>query len=110
MVIIWLAFSALTDVIIAVSLVRHLVSHIVSLAAEDNSSREARCSVTKGLALPQQTTLSTVSSVVRPSARGRILFLHQAHPVYAVTVQTGSVTAVFAIVDMICFLATVRVQ
>ncbi len=106
-VIVWLAFSAVADCAITVALVWHLVSDVNSESASRQLNLRRSVS-TRPASLPR-TTSSTGSSGVSLTSHVDSPTPDRDHPLAAVTVQTGLITAVCALVDLILFLATVRV-
>lgn len=108
-VIVWLAFTAITDTLIAVSLVWHLVSSALETPHERASILTPSLSGSKKPGSPPLTILLIASYGVRLQSL-LCIFRVLSLALVVVTVQTGSITAVFAIVDMICFLASVSVH
>lgn len=101
-VIIWLAFSAVADCAITIALVWHLVSlpplHDNTLTERlFNSVGTRRASL-----LPM--ILSTELFAVSRRRLQRTLYVADSYPV---TVQTGLITALCALIDLVLFLATV---
>ena len=106
-VIIWLTFSAVTDTVITLALVWHLVRVIYHALRQ----RYAHSLAIRGdirLDFPRQMMLSTRSCAVSPCI-SRLKAINSLTRI-AVTVQTGMITAICAIVDLIAFLASVRLS
>ena len=105
-VIIWLAFSAVADTVIAISLVWHLVSICILLAMTDLTAFQRK----------HKTGFSQTDDVVNKIIRSTYLFSCSFSSADAdgaaliATVQTGLITALCAIIDLVLFLATVRLR
>jgi len=90
-VIIWLTLSAATDLVIAGVMVHYLRSRRTGIAqTEDIITKLVRC---------ESTSLSEV-----------VWVLYWAYNLSSVTIQTGLITSVCAVVDLIVYLSLVRIS